>query len=230
MKTEIILIRHGETAWNAARRLQGFTDIALNPEGERQARLLGEALQDEPLAAIIASDLQRARQTAQAVANWHALPVQLDPALRERCYGGFEGLTYDEITLRYPAEFAAWQAREPDAPMPPGENEGETFRRFYARCMDVIALWAKRYSGQTIAVVAHGGVLEVAYRAAQGIGLGTPRKFHVYNASINRLSWQDGHLTLHTWGDCSHLEQAPKCLSEDAEAGTAEAAAPVAIA
>lgn len=216
MKTEIILIRHGETAWNAARRLQGHTDIALNPEGERQARLLGISLQDEPLAAIIASDLQRARQTAQAVANWHALPVQIDVALRERCFGGFEGLTYDEIARRFPLEFAAWQAREADTPMPPGETEGESFRQFYVRCMDAFAVWAKRYPGQTIALVAHGGVLECAYRAAQGIGLGTPRKFHVYNASINRLSWQDGKLTLRTWGDCAHLDEAPKCLSDDA--------------
>lgn len=216
MKTEIILIRHGETSWNAARRLQGHTDIALNPEGERQARLLGESLQDDPLAAIIASDLQRATQTAQAVANWHALPVQMDEALRERCFGGFEGLNYDEIARRYPLEFAAWQAREPDSPMPPGETEGETFRQFYERCMDAFAVWAKRYPGQTIALVAHGGVLECAYRAALGIGLGTPRKFHVYNASINRLSWQDGKLTLRTWGDCAHLESAPKCLSDDA--------------
>ena len=214
MKTEIILIRHGETGWNFDRRLQGHTDIALNHEGERQARALGASLQEEPLAAIIASDLQRARQTAQAVANWHVLPVQTDPALRERCFGGFEGLTYDVIARRFPVEFAAWQARDPDAAMPPGDTEGETFRRFYARCLDAFASWAGRYPGQTIALVAHGGVLECAYRAAQGIGLGTPRKFQVYNASINRLTWQDGRLSLRTWGDCAHLDDMPKSLDE----------------
>lgn len=214
MNTEIILIRHGETAWNAARRLQGHTDIALNPEGERQAKALGASLQHEPLAAIVASDLQRARQTAQAVANWHGLPLQIDAALRERCFGGFEGMNYDDIKQRYPHEFAAWQAREPDAELPPGDNSGETFRRFYERCLAAFECWAKRYPGQTIALVAHGGVLECAYRAALGIELGTPRNFHVFNASINRLSWQDGKLILRTWGDCGHLEVTPKSLDE----------------
>ena len=214
MKTEIILIRHGETAWNALRRLQGHTDIPLNQAGLQQARALGASLQGEPLAAIIASDLQRAIQTAQAVANWHALSLQIDPALRERCFGGFEGLDYDEIARRFPLEFAAWQAREPDTRFPDGEIEGETFRDFSRRSIAAIDHWAARYPGQTIAIVAHGGVLECAYRAACGIPMGVQRDFKVYNASINRLSWDSGKLTLRSWGDCEHLDETPRNLNE----------------
>lgn len=219
MKTEIILIRHGETEWNAVRRLQGHTDIALNAEGERQAAALGVGLQQERLVAIISSDLQRAKQTAKAVANWHGLPVEIDPALRERCFGGFEGMKYAEIVHRYPAEFAAWQAREPDALLPVGEagntgNTGETFRQFYQRCLQAFETWAKRYPGQTIALVAHGGVLECAYLAACEIPLGTARNFQVLNASVNRLSWEDGKLSLRVWGDCAHLKTVPMNLNE----------------
>ena len=112
---KILLIRHGETAWNAERRLQGYLDIPLNDEGERQARLLAEALESESIDVVVSSDLHRARQTAQAVATLRGMPLHVDPALRERCYGGFEGLLYSEIEQRFPAEFAAWQARDVDA-------------------------------------------------------------------------------------------------------------------
>ena len=106
--TEILLIRHGETDWNVDKRLQGHIDIALNAEGLRQAAALGAVLADEPLDAVFASDLQRARDTAQAVAAPQALPVQIAPTLRERCYGAFEGLRHVEIAQRYPQDYAAW--------------------------------------------------------------------------------------------------------------------------
>jgi probable phosphoglycerate mutase len=206
-KTTILLIRHGETAWNAERRLQGHLDIALNPEGERQASLLAAALADEPIDAIAASDLLRARQTAQAVAGVHGLPVQLDRELRERCYGGFEGLLYSEIAQRFPLEFAAWQARDVDALLPAGANRGETFRQFHHRVTTALQRWAQAHPGKTLALVAHGGVLECAYRAALGLPLETPRDFKIHNASVNRFTVEDGVLRLHSWGEVEHLAQ-----------------------
>lgn len=199
------MIRHGETAWNAARRLQGHIDIALNQEGQRQADAMGQALSQEALAVIVASDLQRARHTAQALAQHHGLPVQSDAGLRERCYGAFEGLLYAQIAQRYPSHYAAWQAREIDAVMPAGERESETLRQFYQRSTTAILGWARKYPGQTIAMVAHGGVLECAYRAALDLPLDRPRDFPVKNASINRFSVIDGKLKLIDWGDCAHL-------------------------
>ncbi len=210
--TNIVLIRHGETAWNVERRLQGHIDIALNPEGARQAGALAAALAGERLDAIVASDLQRARQTAEALAAARGMPVRIDPALRERCFGGFEGLLYADIEQRFPAEFAAWQAREIDAPMPQGERIAETFRQFYQRAVGAILGWAASHPGQTIALVAHGGVLECAYRAALGLPLETPRTFPVLNASINRFSVDNGKLRLDSWGEVAHL--APRALDE----------------
>ncbi len=205
--THIVLIRHGETAWNAERRLQGHIDIALNGEGLRQAEALAAALAPEHIDAIYASDLQRAFQTAQAVARLQGLPVQADPALRERCYGGFEGLLYADIEQRFPREFAAWQARDIDSVMPAGVREAETFRQFYQRATAAILALAARHPGQTLALVAHGGVLECAYRAALGLSLETPRNFPVLNASVNRFTVEAGALTLRSWGEVGHLRQ-----------------------
>jgi 2,3-bisphosphoglycerate-dependent phosphoglycerate mutase len=207
-RTNILLIRHGETAWNAERRLQGHLDIALNREGERQAELLAAALSHEPVDAIVASDLLRARQTAQALSRPRRLPVQLDRALRERCYGGFEGLLYSEIAQRFPNEFAAWQGRDVDAVLPAGVNQGETFRQFHSRVTGAVLRWAKAHPGRTLALVAHGGVLECAYRAALGMPLETPRDFKVLNASINRFVVEGGVLKLESWGETDHLRPA----------------------
>lgn len=205
--THIVLIRHGETAWNAERRLQGHIDIALNAEGMRQAGWLADALAGEHFDAVYASDLQRAHQTAQAVADRQGMLVHTDSALRERCYGGFEGLLYAEIEQRFPHQFAAWQARDIDSVMPSGLREAESFRQFYRRCVDGITAIAARYPGRKLALVAHGGVLECAYRSALGLSLETPRDFPVMNASVNRFSVTGGVLSLQSWGEVEHLRR-----------------------
>ena len=207
--TSLLLIRHGETAWNAVRRLQGHTDIGLNAEGLRQAGALAAALAAEPLDAVIASDLLRALDTAEAIAGRQdGVQVQVDARLRERCYGVFEGMLYADIAQQYPQEYALWQARDVDALMPPGVREAESFRQFYQRCIAAITGWAGRHPGQTIAIVAHGGVLECAYREAVGLTLDSPRDFQVKNAGINRFTFANGKLSLESWGEVEHLDLA----------------------
>ncbi|MTV38238.1 histidine phosphatase family protein [Duganella radicis] len=204
--TTILLIRHGETAWNAVRRLQGHIDIPLNAEGERQAAALARALSAEKLDAIVSSDLQRAMQTAQAVAAQHrTLTLRTDAQLRERAYGVFEGMLYQDIQQQYPDDFARWQARDIEAVMPAGERVAESFHQFYDRAIKGLHAVAARHPGQTVAVVAHGGVLECAYRAARGIQLDSPRDFQVKNASINRFTVAGGRLVLDSWGEVDHL-------------------------
>jgi probable phosphoglycerate mutase len=210
--TRILLIRHGETAWNAERRLQGHIDIALNATGERQAAALAAALAPEHVDLVFASDLQRAWQTAEAIAGPRGMGVERMESLRERCYGGFEGLLYSEIAARFPLEFAAWQARDIDAVMPSGARAAESFRAFYRRAVGAILALAEQHAGKTIVIVAHGGVLECAYRAALGMLLETPRDFPVLNASVNRFSVAGAALTLTSWGEVGHL--APAALDE----------------
>ncbi|MFZ6842863.1 histidine phosphatase family protein [Undibacterium sp. RuTC16W] len=207
--TEILLIRHGETAWNAVRRLQGHLDIPLNAEGTRQAKALAWALQNEKLDAIVSSDLQRAVQTAGEIARLQGLSTRIDAGLRERCFGGFEGVLYSEIPHQFPEAYTTWQSRDPDAPCPPGENQGETIRQFHERAITHILHYGQQFEGKKIALVAHGGVLECAYRAAKNLPLNAPRDVTIYNASINRFRYDSAlsnGLELLSWGDIAHLD------------------------
>ncbi|MET3447095.1 histidine phosphatase family protein [Ralstonia pickettii] len=200
--THIVLIRHGETDWNRERRLQGQLDVPLNTQGLEQAAQLGKALARERFDAVYASDLSRARQTAQALADEVGATVRDDAGLRERCYGEFEGLTYAEVAAQHPAEFDAWQNRVPEF-APPG---GETLTAFHERAVETALRLIRRHPGERIALVSHGGVLDCLYRHANAMTLTEPRRHELRNASINRLS-SDGHqLTVLQWGDVAHLD------------------------
>ena len=199
--TRLVLIRHGETAWNRAARIQGHTDIPLSPLGLAQAERLAEALADEPLAAIYSSDLSRARQTAEALARVRRLPIQFDVALRERSFGRFEGMSWTEIDLAFPEDAARWRRREPDFAV----GGGESLNVFNARCLAATRRAAAAHPGQNIALVAHGGVLDCLYRAATQVALDAPRSWQLSNATINRVLATDEGFTLIGWNDDRHL-------------------------
>ena len=199
--TRLILIRHGETPWNRIARIQGHTDIPLSPLGLSQAERVAEALADEPLAAIYSSDLIRARQTAEALARVQGLPVRFDAGLRERAFGRFEGLTWEEISKGYPEDAMRWRRREPDFAV----GGGESLNRFSARCLDAARRAAIAHPGQAIALVAHGGVLDCLYRAATRAALEAPRSWQLGNATINRLLATTDGFTLIGWNDDRHL-------------------------
>src|ERR1700687_5980435 len=118
----LIVVRHGETFYNAERRLTGQSDVPLNPLGERQAAALADCLATEHLDAIITSDLERTRVTARAIAYNHGLHVQEDSDLRELAFGEWEGYTYDEVLARDANLASLWRA-DPSQYAPPG---GET--------------------------------------------------------------------------------------------------------
>jgi len=202
--TRIIAIRHGETAWNVDTRIQGQLDVPLNETGRWQARRLGQAIAEEPIAAVYASDLARARETAQAIAAVSGRPVFDEPGLRERAFGGFEGYTWQEIETRWPDQSERWRRRDLD--FAPG-GDGESLRDFYARCVAVATHLAAAHPGQTIALVAHGGVMDCLYRAAARIDLQAPRSWKLGNASINRLLYTPEGFTLIGWSDTQHLDE-----------------------
>lgn len=203
--TELWLVRHGVTAWNRQRRFQGHRDIGLDGQGHEQAQRLAERLVDSGLVAIHTSDLARARDTAAPAAARLGIPAVSDAGLRERCYGDFEGRTFDEIETDFPEAFARWQARDPDYLLPGG---GESLREFAARCAAAFERIARSYPGARVAAVAHGGVLDVAYRVATGLALEAPRRHELLNASINRLRFEDGRWSLIDWADVAHLNVA----------------------
>ncbi|NQE50381.1 histidine phosphatase family protein [Herbaspirillum rubrisubalbicans] len=205
--TDILLIRHGETDWNVDKRLQGHIDIGLNQAGQRQVLALGEALAGEGIDAIFASDLQRARDTAQAVADAAGLEVLIDAGLRERCYGAFEGLRHIEIEARYPDAYRQWKARDPDYRYPAGERMAETMREFYERSVQAVqrVLGSGRY--RKVAIVTHGGVLECVHHWARQTSFAQPRSFDIFNASVNRLHWDGQRAHIRSWGEIGHLQR-----------------------
>src|SRR2546430_12782852 len=125
----LILVRHGETIYNAQRRFTGQSDVPLNTLGEWQAAALGECLAREHLDVIVTSDLERTRVTAGAIAHNHHLPIQEDRDLREMALGEWEGYTYDEV-LTIDANLAAqWRGEPPPYPPPSGEGDAPLPRR-----------------------------------------------------------------------------------------------------
>ena len=204
--TRLIVLRHGETAWNVDTRIQGQLDICLNATGLWQAGRLGQALIGEEIDAVYASDLSRAWQTAEGVVRDRqpATRPSPEPRLRERAFGCFEGLTFAEIESRMPTEARLWRTRDPEfAP----DGGGESLLAFRARVVGVVSELAARHAGGQIALVAHGGVMDVLYRAATGQELQAPRTWHLGNAAVNRLLWTPQGLTLVGWGDTAHLTQ-----------------------
>lgn len=199
--TRILVVRHGETAWNKDIRIQGHLDIPLNEMGLRQAERLAEALTGEGIDQIYSSDLGRARQTAEAVARITGAPLQLDAALRERAFGSFEGSTWDEIATRWPEESQRWRQRDLD--FSPGG--GESLPVFYERCVPAVMRLAQAHPGQTVLIVAHGGVLDCLYRAGRGLSLEAPRSWVLGNATINRLLYSPEGLNVVGWNDDLHL-------------------------
>jgi 2,3-bisphosphoglycerate-dependent phosphoglycerate mutase len=213
--TRILAIRHGETAWNVDTRIQGQLDIPLNDTGRWQAHRLALAIAEEGLDAIYSSDLLRALETAQAVASGSGKPIATDTGLRERGFGEFEGLTFQEIGER-------WPRRDPTFG-PPG---GEVLRDFYDRSVATVMRLAAAHPGQTIAVVAHGGVMDCLYRAATRLALDAPRSWQLGNASINRLLHSPQGFTLVGWSDTYHLEDTSLDESADGETGAERRGAP----
>ncbi len=201
--TRLLVIRHGETDWNAQRRVQGHSDIALNATGQAQAKRLAAALADEAIAAVYSSDLQRAQATATALALPRGLPVHATALLRERHFGLIEGRTFDDFGALHPEAAQHWRKRTPDWAPPGG---GESLLALQARITSAVDALVRPHAGQQIAMVAHGGVLDVLYRAATRLDLQAPRTWEIRNCAINRLLWTpDSGLMIVGWDDAAHL-------------------------
>lgn len=200
--TRIIAIRHGETAWNAIARLQGHRDIPLNALGRWQAEQAAQALVDEPVAQIYSSDLQRAYQTAQAVAAATGAPLASDAGLRERSFGIYEGRSFEEMEAEQPDVALRWRQRDPGF-TPEG---GESLLTLRDRVATTVERLAARHAGEQIVLTAHGGVLDMLYRLATRQEVQAPRTWELGNAAINRLLWTHQGLSLVGWADSRHLE------------------------
>lgn len=202
--TRILAIRHGETAWNVDTRLQGHLDIPLNDMGLRQAQHLAQALvQREAIDAIYTSDLSRAHTTALAIAQAVGRSVRVHAGLRERHFGAFQGRTFAQIETELPEQAWHWRKRTPEWTPPGG---GESLIVLRDRVIQTVDALAAAHAGQHMVLVAHGGVLDILYRAATRLDLQAPRTWQLTNTAVNRLLWSPQGLSLVGWGDTSHLD------------------------
>jgi len=176
--TLLLLARHGETDWNREHRIQGKTDVPLNDEGRAQAAALAEELAAEPLDAVYASDLARARDTARAVAERHDLDVVELPELRERDFGTWEGLTDVEILERFP------EARQ--RPWGDAETREQMTERVLAAVHDIAA----RHAGCRVLVVTHGGPIRALLRHCD-----PDDDRRIVNCHVARFAAEPGRLT-----------------------------------
>ena len=166
--TTLLLARHGETDWNRELRIQGSSDVELNELGRRQAQLLAQELTDVELDAIYASDLSRAQATAAAVAATHALEVRLDPRLRERSFGSWEGLTREDI-----------------AELPPGSrHDGESDAEVRERVLDAVREIATAHPGEQVLIVSHGAALNTLWHHALGVRIERWANCAVYKLAV----------------------------------------------
>src|SRR5688500_18536064 len=165
--TTLLLARHGETDWNRELRIQGSSDIELNDLGRKQAQALAQELEHVELDAIYASDLSRARATAEAVAASHGLEVLLDPRLRERSFGSWEGLTREDIAER-----------------PERHHDGESTEEVRERVLAAVQSIATAHRGENVLVVSHGGALNALWHHALGVRIERWANCAVYKLAL----------------------------------------------
>jgi len=184
----LYLIRHGHTAWLAEHRLQGWLPgISLDDEGRAQAQRLAEHLAGESLAAIYASPLERAVQTAVAIARPHDLPVQPVPRLGEIRMGKLEGLYLDQIAAQYPGLWEQYGAAPDNVRFP----DGETIAEVQARAVAWVEEARQQHPQETIAAVSHADVLKAILVHYLGMSLSHLHRLALTTGSLSTLELTD---------------------------------------
>ena len=211
IRTQIIIVRHGQTQWNTRKIRQGHLDSELTDKGVAQARALGQRLARESFTALYSSDLGRALHTARMIAAVTGHEIVTDERLRERHLGVFQGLSGDEIKDKHPEEYRLHRTLGPEYVIPGGESVRQQVAR-NVDCLDEIAL---KHPGEKVVVVTHGGVVSGLFRHALHIPLDAPRRFEFVNAGLNVFAYEDGHWILRTWGDVSHLDPGAATEGDD---------------
>lgn len=202
--TRFCLVRHGETDWNVARRLQGHTDIDLNPHGVKQAAQMAKALKAINLQfdVLYTSDLLRAAKTARAIEDAYQVNAIADTALRERHLGTLQGLTLSEAPIVEPELWKIHLQRDLHHDL----NGGESIRQFANRIHGALEKIRNHHLGKTILLVSHGGALDMMYRLASNQPLEAEKAVSVPNASLNWIAHDGNAWKVDRWADTHHLE------------------------
>ena len=203
MELRLLAVRHGATAWSRERRYAGSRDIALSPEGRRQCSALAKALGTVAAAAVYASPLTRARESAAPIAVAHGIEVTLESDFREMSFGDWEGLTREEVERRFPEDYAIWRTA-PERFTRPGS---EPLAAVAERVSRGLAGLRDTHKGKTIILVSHAVVTRLI--VLQALGLGPERLWSVdaSPAGISEIEYRDDWSTVHRVNTVSHLDE-----------------------
>jgi broad specificity phosphatase PhoE len=205
-QTRLILVRHGQTEWNRVRRVQGHTDTSLDKVGRAQAERVARRLEVEGIAAVYASDLKRAQETAQRIAAKRGLTVQTSPLFREAHYGLWEGMTVAEIEAQYPEAYRRWREDSLRNRAPEGETLEELQQRALAGAAEIL----HAHGGGPVVIVAHGGSIRSLICGLLEWPLASHRQLRLDNASISRIDFGPYGPTLTAFNDTCHLAGSPE--------------------
>ncbi|SRR6266568_8251553 len=186
--TELLLVRHGETDWNAERRFQGHADPPLNETGRAQARAVADELADEGLDAVYSSDLARARETAEIIASHLDAEVRPLRELREIDVGEWQGLTWPEIEERFPEGVLNWHEHGH------GWEHGETYDQLGKRIVAVLREIAGAHPGGRVLIVGHGGTVRAVRAFVERRSVAESRKASpaIGNCEVFRIRAENG--------------------------------------
>ena len=201
-KTEIILIRHGETEWNSQLRMQGHSNSPLSAVGRRQIQALGKWMENVSFDHIYSSDSLRARETAEAITQYSGDTLQFDQRIREKNLGVFEGLTSIEAREQHPEIYRFFKTGGANYVI----DEGESTQQVLDRALEFIEEIRLRHLEQRVVMVTHGGLVRVLMKHTLGISIDAPTSFLIKNTGIFRLVWNEKWL-VSQMGGVSHLEK-----------------------
>jgi len=204
---QVYLVRHGETVWNAERRIQGQSDSPLTEKGEQQAHQVGERVKKLGITHVISSDLGRTRRTAEIIADACGCVVTLDPRLRELNMGVLEKRPLDELT----AEEEQWRATLVNGTEGGRIPEGESMTEMAERMHQALNACLEQPAGSRPLIVSHGMALGVLVSTILGLPAHAERRLRLRNCSISRVDHQQSAWLAEGWvvetaGDISHLD------------------------
>lgn len=198
---KIFLIRHGETDWNKLGRLQGNSDVKLSSAGIRQAQLLADNAPFQHVDAIYSSNLSRAIQTAEILAEHFNLRVQQIPDLRETNFGDWEGKSIRELAEKFPVDFGKFFTA-PENCRPP---HGETFFEAQARVMIALRKIISKHDNQNVLIVAHGSIIRLTIAAVLDMPINKLWAISQFNLAVNVLRVDEGNFTVELLNSTAHL-------------------------
>ncbi|MCX6374575.1 MAG: histidine phosphatase family protein [Armatimonadetes bacterium] len=200
--SRIYLIRHGEVAWNRENSYIGATDLPLNDEGKSQAALLADRLAQHKIAAVYSSDLTRARQTAEIIAERLGLPAVAIPELREVNYGEWEGVSETKLPTSHPDIYDEWRLNPAEVRIP----GGETFAELKERAFSAFCRIAESHPSEDVVIVGHKSVNRVILCCLMGIDINRYKQIAQGNAALNVIERRaDGRFVVESVNDAVHL-------------------------